>query len=516
MNNAPLDLRRLALDRSPSGAAPGTAPRGKRWISRVAVPLGILLGFLLLVGAAAGRSWLPKSPVTVVPVLVKRAAVQPAGATLFQAPGWIEPRPTAINVAALAPGVLEELLVVEGQQVKKGQPIAKLIAIDAELVAEQARNSVAIRTGEWNRAKAERDAAQVRVSHPVHLQVELADAESMLAKTQTEMAKVPFLIQAAEANAQFARSNMEGKQAAAEAIPRRTVQRSESEFAAADASLRELRQRQPNVQREVDTLESKVAALRRQLQLLIEERRQLQEAEAKVQTSLALVEAAKLQLRKAELAVDRNVVRAPQDGRVLRLVASPGMRVMGMEAIAGHRSSTVIEMYDPQALQVRVDVRLEDVPMVSPGQPVQIKTASAAEEIHGHVLQVTSAANIQKNTLEVKVQIDQPPTSVSPEMLVTASFLAPATATTSQTLQDLCLVPEQLVQSQGADSFVWIVDANDQAQRRAVKLGNVSDQGLVEIQSGLQVTDKLIASGVGGLRDGSAVEVTQEDQTMGM
>ncbi|MCA9160029.1 MAG: biotin/lipoyl-binding protein, partial [Planctomycetales bacterium] len=388
-----LDLSQLALDRSPPGESVGRKPRPRRWIARYALPIGILLGFLALLGVAAGRRLLPTHPVTVVPVIVKRGDVQQAGTTLFQAPGWIEPSPTAVSVAALAPGVIDDLLVVEGQSVAKGEPIAKLISIDAELRLEQAEATLAIREGELNRARAERDAAQVRFDNPVHLLVPLADAQSMLAKTTTELAKIPFLIEASEARLKFATSSLEGKRAAGEGVALRIVQQAESDHAAARSGLEELQQRKPNLEREADALSSKVEALRKQHALLIEERRQLEEADAKVQSAIALRDEAKLQLRQAELSLERNTVRSPMDGRILRLVAAPGTRVMGLDMTAGQSSSTVVEMYAPQRLQVRADVRLEDVPMVSRGQPVEIETASAGGLIRGRVLQSTSSAN---------------------------------------------------------------------------------------------------------------------------
>src|SRR6056297_2647368 len=119
MSESQLDLSRLALERSPSNAAPKTRRR-RRWVSRYVIPPGILMGFVALLGAAAGRQFLPSPAVTVVPVIVKRGEVQQAGTPLFQAAGWIEPRPTSVSVAALAPGVVQELLVVEGQKITKG------------------------------------------------------------------------------------------------------------------------------------------------------------------------------------------------------------------------------------------------------------------------------------------------------------------------------------------------------------------------------------------------------------
>jgi hypothetical protein len=82
-------------------------------------------------------------------------------------------------------------------------------------------------------------------------------------------------------------------------------------------------------------------------------------------------------------------------------------------------------MYEPSRLQVRADVRLEDVSRVIPGAPVEIETAAVQGVVKGRVLQSTSTANVQKNTLEVKVELLDPPEALSPEMLVKASFLAP-------------------------------------------------------------------------------------------
>jgi len=516
----PIDLSRLTLDRSPASTTTRKQPvhYRKRLISRFVLPFCVLLGFAILLVTAAGTRLVPARSVTVVPVIVKRAELQQAGATQFQAPGWIEPRPTASSVAAMTPGVIEELMVVAGQSVQKGEPIARLVSIDAELTLEQAMNSLAIRDGDLNRAKAELSAARIRFDNPVHLRIQLADAKSNLAKSKTELAKIPFLIEAAGLSAKYTLGSMKGKQSAKGAIPDNTIAKAENDHAMATANLQELHQRKPNLEREVSALEEVVHALERQLELLVEETRQLHEAEAKVQSAEAYRNEAKLQVRQAELALDRNTVRAPMDGRILRLVAAPGSRVMGLETTAGQSSSTVAEMYDPQKLQLRVDVRLENVPMVTPGQRVEIETASSREVIHGQVLQITSSANIQKNTLEVKVELLAPPSTVSPEMLVTASFLATnidASPNSPSEAQRL-FVPSSFIQSLESGSHVWIVDEISTARKRSVELGGKTGDDLVAIQSGLRVTDKLIASGLDGLRDGTRVNVTGDDPIIGM
>lgn len=512
-----LDLSKLALDRSPASST-AKKPRPRRWLSRYVLPISILLGFLALLGASAGRQLWPKQSVTVVPVIVKRSEVQQAGTILFQAAGWIEPRPTAISVAALAPGVIEELLVVEGQQVTRGEPIARLISIDAELAVEQSEATLAICGGELQRAEAERDAASIRLEQPIHLTVQLSEANSLLARATTEFDKLPFLIEAAEARLKFTSATVESRRAAGAAIPARTLQQAEAEDAEADASLRELRVRQPNLKREIEAFQNKVNAVRTQLELLVEERRQLEEAKAKVVSAAALSDEASSLLRKARLNLERNVVRSPINGRVLRLVASQGMRVMGLDGTSGQSSSTVVELYDPTRLQVRADVRLEDVPMVTPGQMVEIETASSGHTIQGRVLQSTSSANIQKNTLEVKIELIEPPQTVSPEMLVTATFLAPQNAATSSDRNETerVFVPGQLVQSDDGGKFVWVVDAGNRAMRKSITVGGASPDGLVEVVEGLNVTGKLISSGVESLHQGDFVVVSGEDQTIGI
>lgn len=517
MSESLLDLSELALDRAPAPSATRRRHR-RRWVSRYVVPVGLLLGFVVLLGAAAGRQLLPKQSVTVVPVIVKRGEVQRAGMPRFQSPGWIEPRPTAVSVAALAPGVIEELLVVDGQHVKKGEPIARLIAIDAELAVEQAKATLAIREGELQRAEAARTAAITRLDKPVHLKAPLADAQSLLAKASTELEKLPFLIKAAEANVEFTRRSLEGKQAAKSSVAGVIIERALKDHAAALAELEELQQREPNLRREMDALQQKVDALSEQLELLVEERQQADQATANVASATAIRDEAKLRLRLAELNLERTIVRAPIDGRILRVTAAPGMRVMGLEEVAGQSSSTVAEMYDPRRLQVRADVRLEDVPMVTPGAPVEIQTASSGKAIQGRVLQLTSTANIQKNTLEVKVELIDPPETVSPEMLVTATFLAPESQDTPGEVTDVdrILVPKQLVQTDHRGTAVWIVDAHERAIRQTVSLGSESDAELTEIVEGLNATDKLITSDISALDSGDAVMVGGEDRSIGV
>lgn len=508
-----LDLRELAIDRPGRASAP--APRTKRtpFVTRYLVPGGILLGFLALLAAAVSDQLIPRQEVSVVPVVVRRAEVQQAGTPLFQAAGWVEPRPTPINVTALTEGVVEELLVVEGQPVQAGEPVSRLIQIDAKLALRQAENALKLRQAEQESVQAELTAAEMRVKYPVHLQAALADAQAALAQTETKLAKLPHSIEAAEARVQYTQQNYEGKQAAKDAIAGRLVQQALSEHLDAKSQLTELQKRRPYLENEVKTLQDKVTALNSQLELLIEESRQLKDARARLKMAENQVADAELTVEKVQLALERTVVKAPTSGRVLTLVAAPGSRVMGLDSNSVHNSSTVVTMYDPARLQVRADVRLEDVPLVQPGQPVEIETASSQTPIRGRVLLPTSTANIQKNTLEVKVEVIDPPPAIRPEMLVTATFLAPPTPEADQKeseSQQCLLIPRDLVINSEGATAVWLATAEGTAVPQPVTLGKAGTERLVEVLTGVDPTTKLIANSPDGLESGEAVTVTGE------
>lgn len=193
---------------------------------------------------------------------------------------------------------------------------------------------------------------------------------------------------------------------------------------------------------------------------------------------------------------------------------------MGLNAASERDAATVITLYDPQKLQVRADVRLEDVRQVTLGQPVQITTAATNEPLTGTVLAVTSQADIQKNTLQVKVSIDRPTSVIRPEMLAQVVFISPENPN-AKTVAEIdpirLLVPRELVETGDGGSTVWIVDAaRGVARRTSVQLGKAGTDELVEVTQGLTALDKLIVSGREGLSDGARIRVIGPDRTLGL
>jgi HlyD family secretion protein len=512
-----VDLRGLAIDRS--GTDQPSITTRRHVLTRYALPFTLSLGFLSLVVWASRDLIFPPAPVMVVPVFSTTAEVQREGTPLFKAAGWIEPRPTPVRVAALAPGVVEKLLVVEDQLVAAGDPIAELVKDDASLVHDRAIADLNLRLAELEEANASFKAAEIRFNHPVHLTAALSEAEASLAKCETALKNLPFEVRRANADNEAMQRGYEGKASLKGVIAGVEIDIARSKAVAAEATVDELRSRATSLEKEWDALVSRRNALRTQLKLLADETEARDEARAKIKGSTARVAQAGVAVAEAKLQLDRMTIVAPVDGRVFRLFAHPGARVgSGMTQMTGHDGSTVVTMYRPDMLQVRVDVRFEDIPQVSLKQSVYIDNPALQSFITGEVLFISSEADIQKNTLQVKVAIHDPPSVVRPEMLVDVMFLAPRQLEqTSEATREVRLyVLQQLIHQTEGSSFVWLADQSEGVARRAlIRTGAVGLNGFVEVISGLTVSSRIITSETGSLRDGDRIEVTSEDLSLG-
>ncbi len=517
MTSNDVDLRDLAVDR---GKKDRHSLRARRNLfSRYILPGALVAGFLMLVTWAAKDVLLPPRSVTVVPVFSTTAKVQQTGTPLFQAAGWIEPRPTPIRVAALAPGVVQTLLVVEDQEIKQGDPVAELVRDDAKLAHDAALANLQLRQAELEEHEATLSATEIRLKQPVHLEAALNLAEAALASLDTELKNLPFELRRAEADYTALKSDYAGKESASGVIAGTTINIALGKSDAAKAMVEELRDRFDSLSSERGALASRCIALKTQLELLSNETQERDEEKAHIKAAQARIKQAEVAVAEAKLRLGRMTIVAPLDGRVFRLIAHPGARIGGgMTQMDGHDGSTVITMYRPKMLQVRVDTRFEDIPKVSLGQTVEIGNPALSSPLLGTVLFISSEADIQKNTLQVKVAIPDPPEVFKPEMLVDVTFLAPELPNMNEEIASAVrlYLPQQLIQTDDAGSYVWIADQSAGiAQKRRIKLGPVATNGLVEIVDGVNVSSRVISSSVDDLVNGTRIRVTGEDAIIG-
>ncbi len=512
-----VDLSGLAIERGDT--KPSSVRSRRHLLTRYILPSVLLVGVLSLVAWAARDLVFPPKPVTVVPVISTTSEVRQEGTPLFKAAGWVEPRPTPVGVPALAPGVIEKLLVVEDQSVKEGEPIAELIEADAQLAYRRAQANEKLQQAELDKGQSVLRAAKTKLQKPVHLEAPLRKAEAALAKVETRLKNLPFQLRRALADQKVAKQDYDGKVRAKGAVAGIQIHLAKSKLESAKALVEELRHREASLKKEQAALKQRRDSLQTQLELLADETEAKETARALVGVAKARLENAKVAVAEAKLRLDRMTIRAPVTGRIFHLVTHTGAKV-GSEATrtSGHDGSTVVTMYRPDMLQIRVDVRFEDIPKVRLGQPVKIDNPALDAPRLGKVLFISSKADIQKNTLEVKVSIDDPPKVFKPEMLVDVTFLAPKEPDqSSEPSQGLKLyLPKQLVLNGDNGAYVWLADRSAGAAKKTkVQTGAVEANGLVEIKQGVNVSSRVISGGADGLHDGDRIHITGEDFSLG-
>ena len=511
------DLRTLSRAGGEASEPTSLIPRPRfNFKTRILLPGGIVLALLLLMGYAARDSLLPAREVTVIPVVLKDAgpaAMSAATSTPVtsggvQAPGWVEADPFPISVTALSDGVVKEMLALEGQRVKAGDVVVRLVDDDAKLALAKAEAQLAEK-------QASLDAAQRQWDNPVESTRAVATGEAMVAATKAQLEKLEAEIGVESARLTLAKEEFERTSQATtqRALSEIDLIRARQQHHAQQATLAAVTAQKRVVDAELAQREAELTAAKENLRLRISDAKSL--AEAKAALNLA-----KAQCDEAALRLSRMEVRSVSDGVVMQRHVTPGSKVM--LAADNELSASVIHLYDPTKLQVRVDIPLADAAKVGVDQPAHIVVAVLPNQTFtGRVTRIVNEADIQKNTLQVKVAIDNPSLQLKPEMLArvrfgsatiatTTSDAASSATTTKASGSQSLFAPANLIEHHGERASTYVVDrGRSVAVRKTVTVGEAQIDGWVQIASGLNVGDALIVE-QDDLHDGQRVRITGE------
>ncbi|RPJ35177.1 MAG: HlyD family efflux transporter periplasmic adaptor subunit [Verrucomicrobiaceae bacterium] len=426
------------------------------------IPAAIVAGFAVLFLALFKDRLLPAPEVEVATVLATsdqndaNPSPKATGNMMFQASGWIEPDPLPIKATALIDGVIDEVLVLEGQFVKKGETLATLVDDDSRLALaaaeENQRTLIAARDSQIaSITSARKKLESVRAVHQaaLTLQEDAADQHLRLSK-----------------------------------LPKGTVPESD----VISARLRHDRERLQSLAAEALSGEAEADIARLELETKVRE---------------AEISAAAVRVDQAKLALERTRIVSTIDGRVLRLIAMPGQKKM--LAMDDLESSTVAILYQPDKLQVRVDVPLADAAGLSVGQPAKIRCSLLPDRVFtGEVTRITGEADVQRNTLQAKVRIVDPIDSLRPEMLCRVEFFGNTSAVGTSSGSLAVWMPENAL----TDGAAWVCDPESQrVTRREVQASTETRDGFIRITSGLRPGELVVLSPQ-GLRERQRVNPT--------
>ncbi|MES2981129.1 MAG: efflux RND transporter periplasmic adaptor subunit [Verrucomicrobiota bacterium] len=412
------------------------SPSARRRMAVWILPLGLLLGFLLIFALLFRDRLVPAKEVEVfsavgieenIKASTPKKSANLAGKLMFQASGWIEPDPLPIKATALTDGIVDSIHVLQGELVKKGDLLATLIRIDSQLE----RDAMAAKL------------AEMKASFDAHC------VKTQLALQRMEEEKAALTI--AQADAEEASDKL-----------RRYDRLTKGAIPEDDMLATRLDQKRRLA--EVDAVKARMAGITQEINQIAFEILAIQ----------AQIKEAEISLQKAELAHARTEIKAPVDGRVLALKAAPGQKKMvGMD---DEDSSTIAILYEPAHLQVRVDVPLADAAGLSVGQRAKIRSNLLPDQVfEGEVTRIEGAADLQRNTLQAKVRVENPSDKLRPEMLSRVEFFETIIPTTDAVVESTGIavyVPQEAIQ----DNQVWICDPDTKrAERRAVNPGVIKD-----------------------------------------
>lgn len=482
-------------------------------MTRIVIPAGVMSAFAGVLAFGARDSLLPATPVRVVPVMevagVDGAAA--SGAAIVQAPGWIEGDPYSYAASALVEGVVRDVLVLEGERVEAGQPVAQLIDDDAKLALAAAEARAQETIAELASAVAAREAAQRTWDHPVELDRAVEAADAMLAERRAELAQHPADVAVEEARAAELEAEYTRLKALAEREQTSEIEliRARRQYEAQAAKAQSMRDHLAILEAQAARARAELQAARENRRLRIAETRALAEALSAEQGARAAVHRAEAERDLAKLNLERTEVRAPIAGVVMSRLVEPGSKIMLRSDMP--RSAQVVRLYDPGKLQVRVDVPLSDAAHVGVDQHAEVVVQVLPDRVfHGRVTRVVHEADLQKNTLQVKVAVESPTPEIKPEMLARVRFLAPPQSSTAPAGRYRLMAPAANVgKPVEGPAFVWLA-AGEVVERRVVTLGTARRGEWIEVTDGLRPGDRIIVSPAEGLRSGERIRIIGE------
>lgn len=430
--------------------------RSRAWL----LPLGILLGFALLFLTLFRDRLLPATPAEIAPVIaipgeteVSAATSNQSSAMIFQATGWVEPDPWSVKATALIDGVIDQVLVLEGQKIEKGELIATLIAEDSELALSATQQ-------ELSRRESAREAHCAGII-----------------RTIEEMKGIQAQVESANAVREAAKDRLDRL--------KRSGTRAVSERDIVDARLDYER-----VSALVIAAQSKVNEIAAHMNELAFETVSMEH----------MIEAGKVAVNQAKLTLSRTEIRSPISGRILRLHVAPGQkRMLGMD---DPESSTVAVLYDPEKLQVRVDVPLADASQLQVGQATRIRCNLLPDQVfHGTVTRIVGEADIQRNTLQAKVAIKDPEDTLRPEMLCRVEFLEAATGPANTSRGITLWVPPSAIDGEQ----VWVVDPDSSRVKPHQIITGATREDMIEVKAGVLPGARVVLN-PSGLRNNQRIQ----------
>ncbi len=215
-----------------------------------------------------------------------------------------------------------------------------------------------------------------------------------------------------------------------------------------------------------------------------------------IKSNQAAIDAAALQLSYTQ-------IKAPISGRLGLRAVDPGNLIQANSAeglVTITQSSPIAVVFtipETQLQQVRTAFRA--------GAALTVEAWDRAEQMQlssGTLTTLDNQIDIATGTLKLKAEFANQNEELFPNQFVNVRLNVAVQS-------GAVTIPQDAVQYGAQGTYVYMVDQNNKAQIRVLKLGAV-DNGLVAVEEGLKAGDKVVLEGLDRLRPDREVEVIQD------
>ncbi|MFL6861385.1 MAG: efflux RND transporter periplasmic adaptor subunit [Allosphingosinicella sp.] len=189
----------------------------------------------------------------------------------------------------------------------------------------------------------------------------------------------------------------------------------------------------------------------------------------------ARVRVAQAQLGETRARIGRLDVRAPAAGLILDRTVEVGQ-------VVGPGSGALFRMAEGGRMELRAKLAQQDLEQLSVGVPATVTPVGSAKSFQGSIRQISPIIDPQNRQGEARIAVPY-----SPELRPGGFAAAQITAGSV----DAPLLPDSAVLNDDNGSYVYIIDPENKVLRRNVKVGSVTDKGIV-IVAGLAGTERVV------------------------
>ena len=205
--------------------------------------------------------------------------------------------------------------------------------------------------------------------------------------------------------------------------------------------------------------------------------------------AIARVGVARAQLGAARERAERLDVRAPAAGLVLARNVEPGQ-------VVGAGAGALFRIAEGGVLEMRAQLAEQDIARLKVGALAEVTPVGSTQSYQGRVWLLDPVIDAQSRLGIARIQLNYVPG-------LRVGAFARARITAGQTNRPL--LPQSAVLADGDGNYVYVLGKDDRVERRAVKVGAMSDAG-VGIVTGLDGSEKVVASAGAFLKPGDKIK----------